>query len=95
MGLLEAMANGLAVVVTPVGGVRDIVEDGKTGVFVPVDDIDALVEAIVTLCRDKNERTRVAKAGADMVRENYNLGAVVSELVGVYEELAGGGTVDA
>lgn len=30
-----------------------------------------------------------------MVRENYNLGAVVSELVGVYEELAGGGTVDA
>lgn len=95
MGLLEAMGNGLTAVVTPVGGMRDIVEDGKTGVFVPVDDVDALAQAIVRLCREKDERARVAKAGAAMVREKYDLGIVVAELVGVYEELAGGGTVDA
>lgn len=95
MGLLEAMGNGLTAVVTPVGGMRDIVEDGKTGVFVPVDDVDALVEVIVRLCREKDERARIAKAGAAMVHEKYDLGTVVAELVGVYEELAGGGIVDA
>lgn len=95
MGLLEAMANGLAAVVTPVGGMRDIVQGGKTGVFVPVDDADALAEAIVGLCRDDAERARIAKAGAAMVRERYDLGAVVAELVGLYEELAGGEAVDA
>ena len=87
MGLLEAMANGCAALVTPVGGMADIIEDGKTGMFVPVDDLDALAEAIVGLCGDSNGRERIAAAGAAMVRENFDLGVVVDDLVGLYEGL--------
>lgn len=93
MGLLEAMANGLAAVVTPVGGMCDIVDDGKTGVFVPVGDVDALAFDIVDLCSDEERRRRIASAGAIMVRERYDLSAIVDELAGLYEKLAfGGGT---
>lgn len=91
MGLLEAMANGCAALVTPVGGMADIIEDGKTGVFVPVDELDALAAAIAGLCNDGARRERIAANGAEMVRERYDLGVVVGELVGMCEELAGKG----
>ena len=87
MGLLEAMANGLAAGVTPVGGMRDIVEGGKTGVFVPVDDVNALAEAIVELCRDDAERIRISEAGAAMVRARYDISMIVDEIVALYYAL--------
>ena len=62
VSLIEAMAAGKAVVATKVGGVPDLVEDGKTGVLVPSKDPEALTEAILqllkndTLCRRLGEK---------------------------------------
>ncbi len=62
----EAMSNGLATVVTDVGGLRDvIVQDGKTGFVVPIKDVPALRDALRRLIVDKTLRQRMAEAGLE------------------------------
>lgn len=90
MGLLEAMANGCAALVTPVGGMADIIENGKTGIFVPVDDLDSLTESIVKLCGDDISRKQIALKGMALVRERYDVSAVTEKLVTIYEHLCNG-----
>ncbi len=66
----EAMSNGLAVVATDIGGLRDIVvENGKTGFIVPVKDAPALRDALRKLILDKPLRQRMAKAGLEKSRQ--------------------------
>lgn len=52
LAILEAMATGVPVVATDVGGVRDIVRDGDTGLLVPPEDPGALAEALVRILHD-------------------------------------------
>ena len=66
----EAMSNGLATVVTDVGGLRDvIVQDGKTGFVVPIKDVPALRDALRKLIVDKTLRQRMAEAGLERSRQ--------------------------
>lgn len=88
MGLLEAMSNELAPVVTPVGGILDIVEDGRTGVFVSVNDEAALADAIIGLIRDEGRRSALAEAGRQRMRERFSLENVVASYLSLYRELA-------
>ncbi len=60
---LEAQAAGCAVIATRVGGIPDIVEDGKTGLLVPPEDIDAAAKALTLLLRDPAKRRELAEAG--------------------------------
>ena len=64
----EAMSNGLASVVTDLHGLRGIVEDGKTGLVVPIKDVAALREAVRKLILDKSLRQQMAKAGLEKSR---------------------------
>ena len=50
--LIEAWAMGLPVVSTDVGGIRDLVRDGETGLLVRDDDVEAMSAAVVRLVRD-------------------------------------------
>lgn len=62
----EAMSNGLATVVTDVGGLRDnIVQEGKTGFIVPVKDVPALRDALRKLIVNKTLRQGMAEAGLE------------------------------
>ncbi len=61
--ITEAMANGLPVVVTNVGGMPSIVQDGKTGFVVPKKDAPALQNALRKLILDKPLRQRMAEVG--------------------------------
>jgi glycosyltransferase involved in cell wall biosynthesis len=67
--LMEALAAGLPVVATDVGGVRAALQDGAAGIVVPPDDQPALVDAIRALDRDPERRRAVAEHGLAMVRE--------------------------
>lgn len=61
--VLEALACGLPVITTNVGGIPYIVEDGKTALFVPADDPRQMAHALVRLCRDDALRGRLKENG--------------------------------
>jgi glycosyltransferase involved in cell wall biosynthesis len=87
IALLEAMAAGLPVVATRVGGVPEVVVDGETGLLVPPRDPDALSEAILTLLQDPDLRQKMGQAGQERVREYFSVERMVEETEALYERL--------
>ena len=74
--ILEAMAAGLPVVATDVGGVRELVADGETGLLVPAGDPARLAEALRSLLADPALRRRLGAAGHARARERFDLRAL-------------------
>lgn len=70
--VLEAMANGLPIVSTPVGAIPEMVCDGETGLLVPPDSLPALQTAIERLLDDAPERLRMGEAGRLRQIERFN-----------------------
>lgn len=85
---LEAMACGVPVVGTAVGGIRDTVVDGVTGDLVPARDPRALGAAIQRLLDDRIRRFGYAAAALDRARERYAWAATAERLVDVYGDVA-------
>ena len=63
MAALEAMADGIPVVATRVGGLPEVVEDGKTGIVVASEDARAMADALLELLRDPDRAGRLGAAG--------------------------------
>jgi glycosyltransferase involved in cell wall biosynthesis len=84
--VLEAMAAGLPVVATAVGGVQELVDPGRTGLLVPRDDPQRLSEAVVDLLRDRPRREALADAGREAARR-HTKDAMVAEYYALYDEL--------
>jgi glycosyltransferase involved in cell wall biosynthesis len=85
--ILEAMAAGLPVVATRVGGVPEVVVDGVTGLLVPPRDPDALSEAILTLLQDPDLRQKMGQAGRERVREHFSVERMVQDTEALYQQL--------
>lgn len=75
--LLELMAAGLPVVATDVGGNREAVIDGETGILVPPRSPNALADAIVDLANDAEARKRLGAAGRRRVSREFSLDTCV------------------
>jgi glycosyltransferase involved in cell wall biosynthesis len=75
---LEAMAAGLPVVATDVGGVAEQIVEGVTGHVVPRDDPDALAAALVRLAHDRAARVRLGQAGRERIRTDFSLEGMVA-----------------
>ena len=73
IAIVEAMAVCLPVVATAVGGIPEIVEDGKTGLLVPPRDVARLTEAMVTLAENPLLRTRMGSAGRHVVEQKFDV----------------------
>jgi len=84
---LQAMAMGLPIVGTDIGGIPEILLPSGAGVVVPVKDARALAQAIRELLDDPDRRARMAAAGRAYVRERYSLERMVEETVELYEEV--------
>jgi D-inositol-3-phosphate glycosyltransferase len=83
---VEAMACGVPVVVTPVGGLTDTVVDGVTGLHVPADP-KRLCRALHGLLASQYRRGSLGAAGQDRARSRYTWHRVATETAEVYERL--------
>lgn len=88
VSMLEAMAHGLPVVVTPVGGVPDAIEDGVTGRLVPPDDEAALTAAIGALLDDPAGAAAMGAAARRVIHDTYDMDAVGARVADLVEACA-------
>ena len=85
--LLEAMACGKPVIATPVGGMLDVIHDSENGIFVPVNDTDALATAIHELLNNSELRQRFGKAARQTVVDCFPLQKELDANLDVYRRL--------
>ena len=89
MACLEAMAHGRPVVATAVGGLRDLVVDGETGLVVPPRDPRALRAALERLLGDRELRRRLGAEGRKRAQERFSWPAVTAATLAAYAEAVG------
>ena len=83
--ILEAMASGLPVVATQVGGNAELVREGETGVLVPPGDPAALAAALRRYLRDPDLRRAHARAARERAVASFSMEAMVRAYLGVYD----------
>ena len=86
--LLEAMAAGVVPIVTPVGAIPDVVQDGVHGALVPVQDSDAIAEAIRALSLDRALLARMSAACRKRIAATYSIERVASGFATLYSSLS-------
>jgi len=85
--LIAALAAGTAIVSTDVGGVRDVVRDGETGLLVEAGDTAGIASAFERLAADPGLRRGLAEAGRSDVRQRYSVERLVGDVDGLYRRL--------
>jgi sugar transferase (PEP-CTERM/EpsH1 system associated) len=83
--ILEAMARGLPVVATRVGGNPEVVADGQTGLLVPARAPAALAAALVQLYRDAEQCRRLGRAGRQRVEQEFDVRRMVARYESLYD----------
>lgn len=84
--IVEAQACGVPVIATEVGGVVDIIENGKNGLLVPPAEPNSLAEAILKIYKDPGLALRLAENALKKVHEQYNVELMASRTLDVYQE---------
>jgi len=87
MSIVEAMLAGVAVVSTDVGGVRELIDDGVSGLLVPPDDAPALAAALRELLDDPHRRGVIAAAGEQRASTDFTADAMATRYETLYAEL--------
>lgn len=85
--VLEAMATGLPIVATAIGGVVDLIQDGVTGILAPPDDPDKLASALERLIRDARLRSDVGSHARVRAIEEFSLEKTISRVTDLYSHI--------
>jgi len=91
LALLEALACGLPVIATSVGGNPEVIRHLETGWLTPPDDPPALTEAIVTLLEDEKLQSKLRENARAHAVQNYSLIKMADRLVDLYRQVLEGG----
>ena len=83
--LLEAMASGCPVVAADVGGISELLQDGRTGTLVPGEDVEAMWQATTALLADENRRLDFGASGRRRIQETFTLDQSIARLQQLYE----------
>lgn len=82
--LIEAMAVGLPVVATDVGGAKEVVESEKNGILMAPNDIDAIIQNILRLARNPGLRASLGSTGMRDVRDRFTVDRMVDKQFALY-----------
>lgn len=85
--LLEAMACGLPVIASKIGGVVDVVEDGKSGILFEPGDVSRLASAMIKLLNDNELRMRLGKEARKRIVDSFSIDRIADEYISLYERL--------
>jgi glycosyltransferase involved in cell wall biosynthesis len=88
MAVIEAMASGLPIIATQVGGLPDLVLPGVNGILVPVGQPERMAEAIRQLVADPEMRRSMQENSLRLAQENFDIEKLVSRLLEIYQSLA-------
>ncbi len=89
--LIEAMASGLPVVATTVGGIPEMVERGSSALLVPPHEPELLAEAITRVLTSPLQAAAMGTAGRRIARHRFDVNRQVGELVAEYRRIVAGG----
>ena len=87
MGILDAWAYGIPCVMTPVGGIPDLVEDGKNGLLFPIGDYNVLAEKLALLIENQQLRKSFVAEADKLVNRELSINAVTFKLDQIYTSL--------
>lgn len=86
--VLEAWAQGQAVVATASQGPSQMIQDGKNGLLVPIDDVSALAQAIRRVLENPMLRQQLATAGQEYYQQNFSQSAVIARYCEFFQRIA-------
>jgi glycosyltransferase involved in cell wall biosynthesis len=86
LAMVEAMAAGTPVVATRTEGAQEVVEDQKTGLLVPIGDVDRIAAAVTTLLGDAERRCTMGAHAYDAAKTKFSLDRMVNEIEKIYLE---------
>jgi len=84
LAIVEAMAAGTAVVATGTDGAQEVIEDQKTGLLVPIGDVERLAESVIDLLEDPETRQTIAAQSAQSAAKRFSLKRMVDEIEQIY-----------
>jgi glycosyltransferase involved in cell wall biosynthesis len=87
VAVLEAMAAGLPVIASAVGGLGELVQDGQTGWLVPVASPAELTTRLRSLIQDKQQRRALGIAGRQRAVHEFPVSRMVAQITAVYDGL--------
>ena len=87
LAALEAMACGVPSIATNVGGVPELVEDGRNGLLFPVGEVEAMAEAAIALLEDDGRLRRMSEAGRRTAQDHFCSSRVIPLYEGYYDRV--------
>jgi glycosyltransferase involved in cell wall biosynthesis len=86
--ILEAMSFSKPVIATDVNEIGETIINGKTGLLIPPNHLDALVESILKLIQNRNLARRLGEKGRSLVEKEYSLETMISKTATLYKKLS-------
>jgi len=86
--ILEAMAAGVPIISTPVGGIPEAVIENRNGYLVNPGDVDDLSKKLKILCQNKKLREKMGKESRDIIKEKFEIKKIVLNLLNIYKKIA-------
>lgn len=87
IAMLEAMAHGVPCIVTPVGGIPDVVTNGHDALLVPPDDPTSLAAALTTILADESQAREMGDAGRQMVQSRCSTQIIAERLADCFDQV--------
>lgn len=84
LAIAEAMASSTAVVATETAGAKEIIQDGVTGLLIPIADVDRLTESVITLLKDKDRRLQIGVAAQEAVSTQFDVERMIEQTEKIY-----------